>query len=383
MSTRAILETLDSGLSQTREYENKKDESATKVREYFIAKKAAEPGDAEVQYHFIQKLYSKTNLDTANLGQYTKNYLEEAFYELISLALFSRLKQNTAESNDHFAKANLIAGYLKNQFMIDHYNFAIVLDADPLKKKLKLERCYELVNQTLANDKDDGVGLIGAGLALAIEIGDEKRRLDLLSKCQYVLYELESLQHVGMSLGYYLLDNLSAYETLLNWTKFHMGNIWLDFKKPTEAREQFESALDWALDTGFAYAVMTLYERMALASMRLNKPNLAEKFYQESRNYAKPDQIRPDLIMKNEIRCLIGLGNICFRKAESQTGNEKENFCRTADQHFRQALELTNQVSYRTNKRVALTNLSELYKLWRGPNDPDAKHYLDLANQIN
>ncbi len=381
MSTRAVLETFDSGLSQSRDYENKKDDAATKVRDYFMAKKGADASDTEMLHHFIQKFFSKTSIDTSNLASYTKNYREEAFYELISLALFSRFKQNTDDANTYFAKANQIATYSKSQFMINYHNFAIVLDAEPLKKKLKLERCYELVNQTLANDKELGEELIGNGLALAIEIGDEKRRLDFLSKSQYVLYELESLQHVAMSLGYYLLANTTGYDALTAWTKFHNANISLDFKNYQIARDEFEQALDWALDTAFPYAVMTLYERLALASMRLNKPSLAEKFYQESRAYAKSPEIQPELVVKNEIRCLIGLGNLRFRKAESQSGDEKENSCSTADQHFRQALHLTSQVSYVANKKVSLNNLSELYKLWRGPNDIDAQNYLALANQ--
>ncbi len=381
MSTRAVLETLDSGLSQSHDYQNKKDETEEKVREYFLAKKGADPTDTAMEHHFIQKAFAKTNLDTAALASYSKSYLEEAFYELINLALFSRFRQKTDDANSNFSKANQIAAYLNNPFITAHYDFALVLDGEPLKKKLKAERCYELVNQTLASDKDMGVELIGTGLFLAIDIQDEKRRLDFLSKSQYVLYELESLQHVAMSLGLYLLANTTGYETLTGWTKFHNGNIWLDFENYLSARDEFESALDWALDSGFPYAVMTLYERLALANARLKKPNLAEKYYHDSRQAAASTEIKPELVMKNEVRCLIGLGNLNYQKAVGQSGNDKEKQCRAADLLFKQALNLTNQINYASNRKVALTNLSELYKLWRGPNDPDAQHYMDLANQ--
>lgn len=383
MSTKPILEALDNGLSQSRDYEGRKDEVATKVKDYFVkAKKGTEPSDTEMLQHFIQKFFAKTGFDTTNLAGYTKNYLEEAFYELTSLALFSRFKQKTDDANLYFAKANAIATHTKKQFMLDYHNFAIVLDAEPLKKKLKLERCYELVNQTIAIDKDAGEKLIGTGLVLAMDIGDEKRRLDFLSKAQYVLYELESLSHAAMSLGHDILASAGGYDTLKAWTQFHMGNIWLDFKNYASARDEFEAGLDWALDAGFPYAVMTFYERLALTSLRLNKPGLAEKYYAESRVASKSPEIKPELVIKNEIRCLIGLGNLCFRKAEGQSGDEKESACNTADQHFRQALHLTSQVNYAANKKVSLINLSELCKLRRGSNDPDAQYYMTLANQV-
>jgi tetratricopeptide (TPR) repeat protein len=196
-----------------------------------------------------------------------------------------------------------------------------------------------------------------------------------------VLYELESLQHDAMSLGHYILSSAGGYETLKAWTKFHIGNIWLDFENPPNARDQFEEAMDWALNTGFPYAVMTFYERLALANMRLGKLSLAEKYYEESQKQAKENDIKPELVMKNDIRCKIGLGNLRYRKAESELGDPKESACQAADQYFKQALTLIAQTNYPANRKVSLVNLSELYKLWRGPNDPDAKNYLDLANQ--
>ena len=381
MSTMAILQALESDLSQSLQYENTKDEAATKVTEYFIAQKGVEPSDTQMLHHFLQKFYSKTGIDTSNLSSYSKNFLKEAFYESISAGLFARYRQQTVDANSAFAKANLIATHLNKAFMTDYFGFAVALDADPLQKKLKAEKCYELTNQTLTGNKDQGVAMIGAGLDLAIEIGDEKRRLDFLSKCQYVLYEMESLQHVAMSLGHYLLAGTATYETLRAWTQFHIGNIWLDFQNATAAKDEFEGAMDWALADGFDYAVMTLSERLGLANMRLGKLSLAEKNYEDSRTRAKSDQIKPEQAMKNEVRCLIGLGNLYYRKAETQSGDQRDTTCIDADQIFKQAVNLTNQVTYPTNKRVAFVNLSELYKMWKGPGDPDVNNFLELANQ--
>ncbi len=378
MSTLSNLVALENELTQTLAYDAKKDEVAELVEDYFTEKGGAEPTDAEMNAHFLQRHYFKVNIDPAD-DTLSTNELEEAFYELISSALFSRFKDKSVEANEFFARAAKIATRLNDAFLSKQHTFAKGLAGENLKKKLKAERCYELVNQTLAANKDKGVELTGAGLALADAINDERRVLDFLSKCLYVLYEFENSKRVAMSLGHYLLSKTDGYATLKNWTRFHIGNIRMDFQEYQGAKDEYEQALDWALQTGFPYATMTMYERLALASLRLNKFSLAEQYYDDSLLTGQTQGIDPEMALKNEIRCLIGLGNIQYKQA---TGNEKNAKCKLADDLFKQALQRTNQVNYPTNKKVALMNLSELYKLWHGDNDPDAITFRELAEQI-
>jgi tetratricopeptide (TPR) repeat protein len=379
MSTLQDLIALENELKQTLAYDAKKDNAAQLVEDYFTENGGAEPTDPEMNAHFLQRHYAKIDIDPAD-DTLSSNTLEEAFYEFISIALFSRFKSKTVEANEFFTRAAEIATRLNNTFVSDQHTFAKGLAGENLKKKLKAERCYELVNQTLAINKDDGVKLIGAGLALADAINDERRILDFLSKCIYVLYEFETFKHVAMSLGHYLLSKTGSYATLKNWTRFHIGNIWIDLQKYQSAKDEYEQALDWALQTGFPYATMTMYERLALACFRLNKFSLAEQFYDDSLLMGQTEPIDPEMVLKNEIRCLIGLGNIQYKQA---IGSEKNTKCKLADDFFKQALQRANRVNYPANKKVTLMNLSELYKLWHGDNDPDAKTFRELADQIS
>ncbi|NIR47891.1 hypothetical protein GWO43_05510 [candidate division KSB1 bacterium] len=385
MATSIDLDALESELKTSMDFEGKKRDAASIAKAYFLERKGRDPTDDEMNEHFLQKWHSKIAVDLSNRpisDLYSVNDLEESFFDLISHALYSRFKQDSDVSNSHFSKAKKIANILNNSFITNQYDYAIKLDSAALKKKLKTDRCYELVNQTVANDRNRGIALIGTGLSLADSNNDTKRLLDLHAKCQYVLYEIENCPHVAMSLGKYLLSESPNYHALAGWTHFHNGNIWLDLENPQAAKEEFEGGIEWAIQAGFPYAQMTLYERLGLACKNLNKLNLAQQHYEDSLTIGATEEIKPWLVSKNEVRCYIGLGLIQYETALNPSGSGQDATSQLAEDYFKRALEIANQVNYVANQAAALSSLGDLQRLKAGDTDPDAKRYHKLAYQI-
>ncbi len=386
MNTIKKLKALESELGESHAYEEKKAEAASIVQNYFQENKGKVPSDSDIEEYFLSKYYLHIDTELPKYHKIETNTiceLEESFYELINRAVYLKFKMQTNEANSYFSDANIISNSLDNTFINAHYEFARSLEGDNLKMKLKTDNCYELVNRTLENNKNEGISLIGSGLSLAEQLNDEKRKFDFLSKCHYVLYEIENYPNVAMSLGKYLVFKVNNYDTIQGWTHFHNGNIWIDFKNPISAKEEFELAFELAHKTKSHYAIMVLSERLALVYRRLQILNLAEHYYEESLRIGETEDIKPILVLKNRVRCLIGMGNIQLDLARKQSGAEKERKCNKAEIKYKQALEIANQVNYTANKAIALSCLGSLYRTRFDDTNPDAKRFHKLAYKIN
>ncbi|MFQ5603817.1 MAG: hypothetical protein ACE5HS_11160 [bacterium] len=347
---------------------------------------ATAPTDADIDEHFLTKCYFHGPPELAQNGIVhcqLSNDLVEYFFELLDKSLFAKLQNDLNSANAHFAEAKKLADTVNDAYLISEYEQAYQLKKETLKKKLQIQLCYEYVNRTLERDKNQGHELISAGLALAEEIKDKKRILDFLCKCHYVLYELENYPRVALNLGDFIISEASPYEPHTLWSYFHNGNIFLDFKQFDAAKTAFEQALEIALKTNFHYAVMTLFERLALTYFKLGHPNIALNFYHESLNHSKNLKIRHHLNMKNEVRCLIGIGNIHAEAAKNQKGAEKNTVCAIAEDHYKTALDIANQINYAANKAAALSSLGDLYRIKNGESDPNAKKLHNLAVKIH
>ncbi len=383
------LQSLENDLSTTHDYEGKKNEVADAVKSAFLGDKGPEPGDDDLVQHFLLRSYAKIDIDITD-AENSRNDLEEAFYEHTGLALYQRYAGQTAEADALFTEAEELADLLADSFVSTQYTYLSGLTGTNLSKKLMCERSYETVNQLLASDPIEAVARIGTGLSLAGDVQDTKRELDLLGKCQYVLYESlqEKFPHVGLSLGRYLQTQAPEYEIARLWSSFHTGNIYIDLGNAAgdsqaaqsyfqSARNSYDVALDLALKHGFSYAIMTMYERLGVANKRLKNYNLAMQNYNDSLVMAESPDIKPWLTTKNRVRCLIGLGNVAFASAAAP--DEEADYL-AADEYYRQARQLANQVNYRVNEKIALLSLEKLYTEWG--KTTEAGHYGTLAQAI-
>ncbi|MFQ5677543.1 MAG: hypothetical protein ACE5G1_16760, partial [bacterium] len=380
---------LEQELSKSRNYDARKNDAVKVIGEHFKMKADGYPTDAEVKKHFIKKWYTYTDINLKILSHYSLSVLSDSFYQFVDKALFALHQRNTAEATNLFAKAEQIANHLKNTFMIDYLNFARALSGEDLGKKLQAETYYERVNTTLAEDVQKGIELIATGLALTDQISDMKRTLDFLGKCQYVLYNCETLPHSAMSLGHYLISQTSHYQELQLWSHFHNGNIWLGFdlnieKKFTNnqaAKQAFQAALKLANALCFQTARMVLNERLAITCRRESDFPAARQYFEDSLGIGRSADIPHTVILQNTVRCLTGLGILDYLTAKNGH-EEKETLCQSAEKHFKQAAKLANELRYYDNQAAALSNLGNLYRFWNKKNLEKAKNCHKMSYDI-
>jgi len=369
-----------------------KSENAGLIKSLLETKALTEPPEEHLKAHFLSKhyFYSDNILDE---GELSAHDMEEMFFELTDRALFASYRGDTELAEQHFESAGIIADELNDGFLNDQLSSlqAIVKNKASLKKKLICDSCYEQVNKMLARNVDEAHRLIALTRAFAIAIKDRKRELDVLIKTLYLVYasDDEALFPAGILLSRYIQQQEPEYETSTIWALFHEGNINISLgnnqrtaAQPNnekarqfflEAKNCFEKALELAIKKQFDYATMTMYERLGLTHNRLELFNLARANFNESLNIGKFGVIRKDwLILKNKVRCLIGLGNVhldCGRL----NGEDKEMQLSDAESYFKDALELAQQINYIGNVSIALRSLVEVCET-RG--DKDATHCL-------
>lgn len=382
MSTQ--LQQLETNLSKSGKYEDEKNEAAARVRDFFLAMKDPEPDDEAMVSHYLCKPYFNLYIDISQPREdIPRNDLEEAFYEYLDMALFARYRNQTDASEEFFDKAKQIRDKLNDTFIDAYHDFIDGLGDAQVPLKLKLDMCYDLINKELEKDRESGMRRIGTALSLADMLADAKRKLDLLSKCQYVLYEGEDVLHTGLSLGEYILSEAANYATVKIWTHFHNGNIWLDLAKNDPAKKEYETAMQLAEKNQFDYAIMTMHERLGLVNCKMGQHTQARQHYDKSLQSVKTEFTKPWLMVKNRVRCLIGLGLVELETARTQTETERKPSCRWAENYFRQAADLAERINYRANEAVALSNLGDLHRFLHGDSNADAKRFHQRSLDIN
>lgn len=378
------LEEFESKLSNSEDYEQEKNAAAAHVKEYFLSQKTPAPNDEELVCHYLRKPYFSLQVDVSpSQKDSARNDLEEAFYEWLDMALFARYRKQANDLKEFLAKAKDIKDNLTDPFIEAYYDFINQLNDAQVVVKLQLEMCYELINKDLEKDKETGIKRIGTALSLSDALHDPKRTLDLLYKCQYVLYESEDFQHTSLSLGRYILAEAVNYETVKIWAHFHNGNILLDLEKNDLAKKEYDEAIQLAEKKQLGYAIMTMNERLGLVHRKMGQHEQAKNCYEKSLQSVKAEFVKPWLVLKNRVRCLIGLGLIELETAGKQSGLDRKRLCRWAENHFRQAADLAERINYSANEAVALSNLGNLHRFLHGDNNADAKWFHRRSLHIN
>lgn len=354
-----------------------KSESAGLIKSLLETKTLTEPREEQIKGHFLSKQYFYSD-NIPDEGDLSDHELEEMFFELTDRALFATYRGKTQLAEQHFATAKIIAdelndGFLKTQLATMQ---EMTKDKGKLKKKLICDFCYEQINKMFAKSADEAQKKIGLSRSFASEIKDAKRELDVSIKILYLLYssDEEILWPIGIALSREIQKNAKAagYETNLIWALFHEGNINISLGNKqrkadqpdadkargyfSEAKNCFEAALELSIKKEFDYATMTMQERLGLVNNRLGMFNIARSNLNKSLNIGEFGEIKKDwLVLKNKVRCLIGLGNIDLDHAHLN-GDDKE------------ALELARQINYSGNEKAALKSLIEVCEA-RGEED--------------
>ncbi|RMF68112.1 MAG: tetratricopeptide repeat protein [Calditrichaeota bacterium] len=380
------IQTLEATLAQTKKHQEADRGVQAEVQAYLVSSAGPEPADGEVRNYFLTKHYPDFDIDLqpSSSEPYGYNELETMFFEGTQKALFLKFSKKPDEAQQLLDTTRKIAESLATPFLHEYLTF-IEKPTTDVTKKLKLEYLYEQVNKTLAQNRiTEGVQIIGTGLALAQQMGDQKRELDFYSKFQYVLYECLNCPNVALSLGFFLFSRVSGYDRLRCWTHFHSGNACLDLKDFPAAKKHFETALDLAIQARYAYASMVMHERLALTYKNLDKINLAEQHYNESLTLGQSENIKPKLVLQNKVRCLMGMGLLKYEKAcgTAVKPKEKQRLCQDAEKLYKEARELAREIQYAANEAAALSNLGDLYRLWYGQTNPEAKVFHKLAHEI-
>ncbi len=360
------LDELEKEIAVSQNYGGRSQEVADAVSDYFLSLKGQVPLNPQIQAYILSRSY--TALDAPADGA-SDSELEEAFYELTLRGMFARLR---GEPENEFIKAEAKSKALGNPFYETEYAFLSQLSGENLERKLACDLCYEKINLALSRSSEEGFGLIGTGRSLAGQLNDVKRDLDLFSKCHYALYSLplapgtKPYYHLGLSLGQYLEDKSGNYHSLRMWTAFHDGNININLgfyheENPEQSYRQaladFEKALDIADQSGLNYARMTLTERLATAQTYLGEYQEAENNFAASRALGKALQVKIWLASQNEVRCLLGLGDLTFYSGSKNDDTASEK----AAELYKAALELANKIGDPVNQKIAARSLARLY----------------------
>lgn len=376
--------------------------SAGLIKTLLETKILTEPPEDHIKAHFLSKhyFYSDNILDEGDLSDHE---LEEMFFELTDRALFASYQGKVQLVEQYFATAKIITEELNDGFLKAQLTTLqeIAKDKDKLKKKLICDSGYEQINKMFAKSADKAKKNIGLTRSFASEIKDTKRELDVSIKTLYLLYssDEEILWPIGIALSREIRKNAKAagYETNLIWALFHEGNINISLGNKQrkadqpdadkargyflEAKNCFEAALELSIKKGFDYATMTMQERLGLVNNRLGMFNIACSNYNESLNIGEFGEIKRDwVVLKNKVRCLIGLGISDFDSACKGQQDKEKGLCK-AEIYFKEARELACQINYHYNERDALIQLSDIYRE-RGEAD-EMNCILQLANKIS
>jgi len=369
---------LEDSLAKSGDHDSNKLKVATAVRAAFKACATDVPSTAAAKAFFHGKGLSAGNSDPG-AGSPSNHQLDQQFCTLTRLAILSLCESRQADASGFLAQAQNVAAILNHPLYQNEMRFLKLMNGETAAVKLRIEMCYESINQAFAADANKAFRLIGTGLVLSEQIHDDKRQADFLGKAQFALYELlvPHCPNLALSLGCYLCKMGTQYPAIEAWSHFRDGNVYIDLggnKKKSKddagagrdyeaAKKYFEATLAWAEKNQLWYGIMMAHERLGVANTRLGAMPIAQKHFDTSLDIAATHQteIEPVLRNGNLVRCKIGMGNLKF---ESETGPNRITDYTGAGKAFIEAVNAANRIGDTINGPIAMNCLKELVKTW-------------------
>jgi len=327
----------------------------------FVSKKAKDPTDQDLIQYFEDKSY--THIDVP-INKDSIHDNEDAFFQSLERALFLQFRKDK-QSEHYFKQAKIAKGRLKSSFINKEFTFAEKLTGQKLKQKLVSDYFTGLAEMTWEKSEDEAISMVGNILFIAADLNDQKRRLVALSKCQYALHELSTIDHadLALKLGRYLAKETSRirYLALATWCHYRNGNILIQKRDLAAAKDEFEKALNIALETDYEYAEAAVCERLGIIYRKLDQYGMATDYCERALSCINKRKIKRLWAWQTQVRSLIGLGNICYHKAK-QSRPPKKSDIEKAENHFKQAIELAEQINDVSNARIARADLKVVQK---------------------
>ena len=220
-----------------------------------------------------------------------------------------------------------------------------------IEKKLSLESCYLTQRDFYNNHKLlKALPCLASGIFLADQIGDYRRRIDLLSHLQFILFSDDGfgLTKTSLILGSDLLKHASKHNHryAMKLILLHRGGAKMVQGNYDGALQEFEKSKLLCEELNYSSAIVERKERIAIVYRRFGFFKKALEYYDTMLDSTATAHLDSELIA----RVLIGRGLVAF-----ELGNFEE-----AKEYYEKSLDVLGDNSDSPYNQTALTNLGEV-----------------------
>ncbi len=236
----------------------------------------------------------------------------------------------------------------EKNFLLSQRDFYETLPPEHLETRLRLEYLTTQSHGLSESDPNRALQHLGAGLKLARILGDQKRKIDLLTNLQFILYNNFGFTEIGLGFGKRLLAESDSigYIVKTGGIKFQNGHCHLDKGQFPKAFDEYKYALELYENYNYPPMIIRMHERMGVVLRRMGEFGKAienyEKIFQREKEFNETSA---------EIDYLIGRGLVYAEMGKNVA----------ADSFYQQALGLAKISRDPTERAIVLGNLGNLY----------------------